>query len=340
MKMRIKKVLVVLGVMVAVIIAPFPSVNANVNFWEAGYQLLTCDFFGCGPSLESGIQGVIQVNTETVTNDGYEILAQWLSIDSIASCFGCDPHDWVQGGWVVGNLPDGTFTSTPVMYAESQVGSTYTFRQLVRLTFGQSYTFTVQLGPTNTSPSTVSLNGVIEYSVQYPAFYGQLAAAGEVHEGSTIISPDPSMNGHWSNLQFRFNSGDSWASFGSSDSNNLLPNHTQDLVLQNCGFNVVNAISVSEFILGSPLVCGGGVGGSNRHTFSPPDTRTSTRLIGPSSAGGGGAPQAPTRPNIFAYLSVLLPTIGAGSGLVLWWRLRRRQRVDWAKDTPPASTGG
>jgi hypothetical protein len=318
------------------------SVGANV--WESGYRLDTCDFLdGCIPSYESGVQASIAVNSETVSQDGIDVLAEWLSIDNPVNCSICGItyHDWLQTGWIVGNLPDGTFTSTPIAYAESEVGSgcpsspslpcTYTFQKLAPLTFGSSYTFTVQLA----SPSTVSLNGVVMYSVAYlkDVFHGQVAAFAENHEPVYVNVPNRSASGHWSNLQFRFNAGDSWVSFGSADPNDPFPNHTQNAIYETCGFNSVNAISVTDFSLSAVPAWCTGVGGGSRYTAHPELPPASTQLVGPGPSGGApsfGDPDAGWIHSlgVILFLYVVPAVVIAGVvGLLFWIRAWRNRRV-------------
>ncbi len=196
----------------------------TVYRFETGYRLIAGGPLD-GSIATRGLSGDIQVRSETVNSNNYpESIAQWVSLDYYPASENCggSSHDWLQEGWTVGYLPNGQFTSTPVLYVETTICGAYTFLTEGTTTFGSLVAFEIYaVNSTGTySNVTVGWNFLIHGNVVYSTYvpYGIVfvASAGlEIHEPST--SPNASGNGDWSYLQYvvRCNVSDYWVAWGS-----------------------------------------------------------------------------------------------------------------------------
>src|SRR5713101_9038791 len=110
-------VLIAISASLAGAILPARANGLHHFYGEAFLQ--TCLWYGCGISSEIGTGANIQINNMTVDSS---TVAVWVSLDSWSN-----GHQWVQTGYAIGNLPDGTFTSMPIFYGEYQTSTSYTF---------------------------------------------------------------------------------------------------------------------------------------------------------------------------------------------------------------------
>lgn len=299
-----------------------PQVRADSLVFYGGYILTTCDFWGCSFTPAQGVATIIEVNAETVATG--ELLAQWISNDVFATC-GPIPHSchwWIQTGLAIGELPDGTFTTIPVFYVESDtVSGVYTFQNHGPVNFGTAHTFQMWDDGTNWH---VAIDGSQVYTLSngYSSdgvSDGEESASIELHE-PVGMSLNPTGNGHWSGLQFYCNK--AWQNWGASNCQDIWPNSSTYVVNQTCDEYGVQPISIREFTVG-----GGGVSCASRggggclvcpHPAVPiPDGR----LIGPQS---GYNPGLGIKPSLITILLLTGSQIAIGMlSLMTYLKIRR-----------------
>jgi hypothetical protein len=295
-------------------------VSADISLVESGRILYTCELYGCNPTGTDGVGASIFVNNEATPVAG-QTLAEWVSLDDFNAC--CPSHYWAQTGYVIGALPDGTFSSQPVFYTESNLpnsGNTaniYTFHNKGAASFGTWHSFRVWSDGLSPSTTHISIGGVLQDSFTQSYFLkGEATGALEAH---STLPPPPDGNGHWTSLQFYnpacyVGCGDVWKAWGSSDGNSLAGTATSGQDFYSCGggYGVTN-ISTTEFEAGGPApACGGGgtsSGGGTRKYFLP--VVASQQLLGPGP--NGGAPEGQFTINPITYwllgISVAAATI-------------------------------
>jgi len=305
-------------------------VSADIYVFESFNRLSTCTLFGCGPTEVYGLGASILVNSEATPGAG-QILVEWISLDNFDSLPFTSSHVWMQTGYAIGALPDGTFASQPVFYTESNLptfdnsGTVYTFHNKGAAAFGTWHSFKIWSdGGGSISTVFVSIDGVQQEAVREQYFLqGRATGALEAHEA---LPPQPDGNGHWTSLQFYgpdcyVGCGASWKAWGSFDGNSLFGGSTSAQGFIFCPGYALQEISTTEFTVGGAAQCGGGVGGSGRRTFVPP-AAASPRLIGPGP--NGGAPEGPSfTPNPITYW--LVGILVAAPAIYGAYRIRKRR---------------
>ena len=306
-------------------------VSADIFVFETYNRLSTCSLFGCGPTEVYGLGANILVNNEATPGAG-QIIAEWVSLDNFDSLQPfISSHVWMQTGYAIGALPDGTFASQPVFYTESYLptfdnsGRIYTFHNKGAAAFGTWHNFKIWTdGGGSIATVYVSIDGIQQEAVTEQYFlHGQATGALEAHETQP---PQNDSNGHWTSLQFYgpdcyVGCGASWKAWGSSDGNSVFGGTTSAQGFIFCPGYGLQEISTTEFTVGGTVQCSGGMGGSDRRTFVSP-LAASPQLIGPGP--NGGAPEGPSfTPSPITYW--LLGMIVAAPAIYgAYWIQKRR----------------
>jgi hypothetical protein len=286
-------------------------VSADTYGYESQNDLVTCTLFWCNPTEVYGLGASILVNNEATPGAG-QIIAEWVSLDDFNAC--CTSHFWMQAGYAIGALPDGTFASQPVFYTESYLptfdntGTVYKFHNKGAAAFGTWHSFKIWTGGNAPSTTFVSIDGVQQEAVSEQYFLkGQATGALEAHEGQP---PQPDGNGHWTSLQFYgldcyVGCGASWKAWGSNDGNSLLGGATSAQGFITCPGYALQQISTTEFTVGGAAQCSGGMGGSSRRTFVPP-LAVSPQLIGQGPNGGAREGQSTINPITYWVVGIIV----------------------------------
>jgi len=258
------------SILLTLVMLPVAPVAGDVFLYESGLVLQYCDALGCYLTPAAGVSASITISPESVQQG--ETIAELIGLDNWVQGI----HYWIQTGIVIGQLPDNSFTSSPVLYTEVNDGNGYFFNSVGSASFGNTYDF--QISYSGGSPGTCDGSGTWSITINNVNKGGwsdrdlscqgqQVSAIIENHEPTSLYprQPNNTGNGHWSNLEWYYNGiwgTDGWYTWGSPNPNDLLPNSTQGYIVGTvCGDYNVFQVSQADFTAQGISPCTGGGGG-------------------------------------------------------------------------------
>jgi len=250
-----------------VVFVMFTGMSVRVQAFDhyyAGAFLDVCGFLDCADDVLQGTSGTISIDPQTVSSG--ETVAYWIGLGFSADVF--VQNQWVQAGYAMGQLPDGTFSTRPLLYVEYQFDK-YFYKTIGSVGFGEAHAFDVHIGG-NSQGYYASLNvdgveqATYNLGVLFPP-YGHSSAFLEAFQTTSQVS------GSFSDLKFLY--GSTWHNWGDT----FLTYWTQTRQMVYCTYYPTFSSQNNFKVKTGQTTCGGGGSPPGRRSYldvAPPSGNT------------------------------------------------------------------